>query len=624
MKTLSLAWNNFRQSFHSYFVLILSMAFTIMIYYDFAAMSQMDLLGNASEMVRARFQLMNDVVNVVLVLFSIVFIGYACRVFLRSRQKEFGTYIFMGLSMGQLSLLYALEAAMTALASLAAGLAAGVLSSKGFVLLIGFLADLPLDAGFALYPSAAVNTAFVFLLIYLVFIFAGYLRILRSSVLSMMQAQKKEEKNGSLLWQIVLSAAGVGCLVWGFRLSVMQADNIFGYLMQCTLVVAAGIVLLFSGMMPLLFRFLLHFHGILWKKERILWMNSTAWRIGRNASTYSMVCVLMLSAITALAAGFAFRQRVQNIERYRYEYAYQIVSNNPDLDGEYRAVIEENSEITRGGTIVLGLSSDSGSTLTLVSYDGLKQLADEIQEPFDLPVPGQGECIDFSGASTLMSLVTTGMDQKEINGQVFRVIDTSVTPYLGVLQEKLDFVVLNPADFQKLSEEQVILYSYQIAQPQDYAENMAALEAVDEQSGVIGINPNDGELSWLKALYADALFIFLVLILASCAILFVKLSNDAAEDRDRVRVLRRMGISTTQLKKSMAMEILVPYLLVFAVMLVCSWFSVRVISVTVQTPMLHLYLLSAGTVLLFMILFYAANVFQSIQGSGITEVPEAR
>ena len=61
MKTLSLAWNNFRQSFHSYFVLILSMAFTIMIYYDFAAMSQMDLLGNASEMVRARFQLMNDV-----------------------------------------------------------------------------------------------------------------------------------------------------------------------------------------------------------------------------------------------------------------------------------------------------------------------------------------------------------------------------------------------------------------------------------------------------------------------------------------------------------------------------------------------------------------------------------
>lgn len=404
----------------------------------------------------------------------------------------------------------------------------------------------------------------------------------------------------------------------------MQADNIFGYLLQCTLVVALGIVLLFSGMMPLLFRFLLHFHGILWKKERILWMNSTAWRIGRNASTYSMVCVLMLSAITALAAGFAFRQRVQNIERYRYEYAYQILSENPDLYGAYRSVIEENSEIVRSGSIVLGLNSDTGNSLALVSYDGLKKLAEEIQEPFDLPKPQQGECIDFSGASTLMTLVTSGMDQKEVGGQNFKVIDSSVTPYLGFLQEKLDFVVLNQADYRQLANEQVSLYSYQIARPQDYAENMAALEAVDAQSGVIGINPNDGELSWLKALYADALFVFLVLILASCAILFVKLSNDATEDRERVRVLRRMGVSDTQLKKSVAMEILVPYLLVFAVMLVCSWFSVRVISVTVQTPMLHLYLLSAGTVLLFMVLFYAANVFQSIQGSGISEVLEAR
>ena len=98
MSMIRLALINFKNSFRNYLSLILSLAFTILVLFNFQNLidsEAFEVLGSKNQ---EYVEIIVQVISVVLGCFMFFFLWYSTNVFLTRRKKEIGIYVFMGLS----------------------------------------------------------------------------------------------------------------------------------------------------------------------------------------------------------------------------------------------------------------------------------------------------------------------------------------------------------------------------------------------------------------------------------------------------------------------------------------------------------------------------------------------
>ncbi len=95
MRVLRLAFMNFRNSFRSYLSLVLSLAFTILILFNFQNLIYSGPFAVLGERNKQYIDMLVETVSVVLGCFMFFFLWYATNVFLTRRKREIGIYIFM-------------------------------------------------------------------------------------------------------------------------------------------------------------------------------------------------------------------------------------------------------------------------------------------------------------------------------------------------------------------------------------------------------------------------------------------------------------------------------------------------------------------------------------------------
>ncbi len=122
------------------------------------------------------------------------------------------------------------------------------------------------------------------------------------------------------------------------------------------------------------------------------------------------------------------------------------------------------------------------------------------------------------------------------------------------------------------------------------------------------MNPFDNDLEWIKVLHALCVFMFLVFIVAGGCIMFMKLYNDAFEEKERYLVLKKIGFSSRTLAASVAKELLGAYMLPFVVMTVSAYFSVNALGRMMYTNLFSIYLVSMLVVLGVFALCYILSV----------------
>ena len=186
--------------------------------------------------------------------------------------------------------------------------------------------------------------------------------------------------------------------------------------LAAVVLVIIGVYLLFGGMIPLLVQGMAGRKRFLYKKERTLWINNIIFRMKRNYRTYAMVTVLMLCSVTALAMGFAMKNRYTEIEHFRGTWQYQVMGIQDDLDGELRGIIEEDNEVACSGVIPLLLfQEDVVETMYkhkgygALSWSAVRRLADEAGLEFSIPELGDDEIVNVTQLY-LMSLITDKSD----------------------------------------------------------------------------------------------------------------------------------------------------------------------------------------------------------------------
>ena len=143
--------------------------------------------------------------------------------------------------------------------------------------------------------------------------------------------------------------------------------------------------------------------------------------------------------------------------------------------------------------------------------------------------------------------------------------------------------------------------NYKLADDTVFWEVRAAFDAIvsntdENYTARVSIDPFSNEGEWIKALHSLCIFMFLVFIVASGCIMFMKLYNDSFEETQRYAVLRKLGFSTRTLSASIAHELVTAYLLPFAVMTVSAYFSVLALGKMMRADLFGIYVVSTVVV----------------------------
>lgn len=633
MGMMRLALLNFRNGCKNYLSLIVSLAFTVLVLFNFQNIIYSGAFAVLGTRNREYVEMLVQIISFVLGCFMFFFIWYSTNVFLTRRKREIGIYVFMGLSNDKIGKMYLIESILMGLSALLLGLVCGALSSGLFQMILLMISDLSVEIQFRPAVEPVFVTAGIYLVIYMIFMVKGYLSIIRSSVLSMISAAKKNEyvKQNPILLAIK-SLAGAIILGTGYYLAVKPTSAAMNNALGAVVLVTAGVYLLFGGLIPLVFQVLAGNKRFLYQRQRVLWVNSVIFRMKKNYRTYAIVCVLLLCSVTALATSFAMKGRYDTIVRFENTYTFQILSQNDNLGEEAEKIIGEDNEITAKSSIpilrvdssIMDSGNDYNNQYGILSFSQLERLSEGTGMELEFGEPADHEIVKISRLH-LMSLLTDRSHVTiEINEKEYSQIFDTAAPYLGYLQESMSFYLVNDREYERLRPfgEEWYTYNYKIKDPAHFLSTRERLDqwrtALAEGSTArVAIDPESNELDWVKVFYSICIFMFLVFVLASGSIMFMKIYNDSFEEKERYSVILKMGFCRETLRASIKTELAAAYGLPFGVMAVSSFFSVKALGNMMFADLLGVNVVSVAVVSVILLFWYRLSVQAYEKNAGV-------
>lgn len=624
MSLFKLAYSNFKRSVKNYVALIISLSFSIFTFFNF----QNIVFSNAMDILKEKnsdyITIIIQVISIVLVVFVFFFIWYATNVFLAQRKKEIGIFTFMGLDNGKIGKMYVIEVGMIGIFSLIIGLSSGILFSKLFTMILLKISDISIDVSFSFSIIPVILTVALFASIFVIMIIKGYINILRSSVLDMLSASKHNElKQEKSIWSLLKVIIGLGLISGGYYFAMKVGDmSSFVYILYAVILVVSGIYFLYNGVIPYIIRKLSQNKNFLYQKERSLWVNNLAFRLKKNYRAYAMVTILMICSVTVLATSFAMKQRYDNISHFRDTYSYNIMADHSLNGEEIGKGISKTNKLDYYNSLKF-IALNDGIVKTkytynqygIISYSNLKKAASDADIEFNLPKLNDHQVVDLTRLYLLDISDPVTNPSIEIAGTTYEVVEEISTSYFGLLQENINFHVVSDNTYESLKNvgQELYTYNYKIMDPNNYQASISYLESlvVEEPTSNVSYvanDPNGGDIAWVRVLYSICIFLFLVFILASGSIIFMKLSNEAFEDKERYVILKKLGISKKALSKSIRNEIRFAYYCPFLLMVISSYFSVHALANVMKTELYMINVISAVVILVIFYIIYLISV----------------
>ena len=240
MSFKDVAIKNFKLNMQKFFSYFLCSSFSIMIFFIYATLLFNKNLSNKAD---------GDSVNIIfyisltaLALFAVFFINYAHSAFMKSRNKEFGVYLTLGMNYTDLRRLVNVENAIIILSSLIAGLLSGLLFSRIFQMVVLKLLNIS-GVKYSLNYKSFLLTISVFAVIFALVIILSSLQIKKLDISDLLKDSKKKQgkDKASLLGGLI----GILILILSFIMLIIICKH--EKLRNNTALVIAYILISFTG-----------------------------------------------------------------------------------------------------------------------------------------------------------------------------------------------------------------------------------------------------------------------------------------------------------------------------------------------------------------------------------------
>ncbi|MCM1288605.1 MAG: FtsX-like permease family protein [Clostridium sp.] len=669
MTLFKLPIRNIKKSIKDYLIYFATLILGIALFYVFNAIEKQTAMLNLSNSGYGIMDIMFTVMDVVGVFVSFVLgflIVYASNFLMKRRKKEFAIYMLLGMSKRSISTVIVMETVLIGIVSLGVGLLLGIGASQGMSVIVANLFEADMTSfQFTISNEAVVKTLIYFLIMYALVIIFDVFVVGKARLINLLNAGRHSEKNyakNPILCLIVFAVAAVllGTAYYKVTAGVETLDD-FGDL---GIQVAKGIIgtfLAFWSVAGMLIFFAVRSKKFYHKGVNCFSVKELGSRINSNVFSGGIICLLLFFTITVLSCCFALRNGMNEVLRINAPADIMLEQNVAVSDmGDKASIIqlleEKNVDMSKFSEY---------DEICLYAFEGLNanELWDDTGDlgfmgtfSFDVVrVSDYNKIARLYGRDELsvkedeyIMLANYFVDVREhnkalANGKTLDICGKTYKPKydkcveLGLYMNNTEgesgvIIVPDSCDFDAYVDELLWIETLFIANYEELPKK--ELEAWDEylagdvfdefiNSDAHRPNVNVRTKSYLYAsstgLTAIAVFIGtylgLVFLISAAAILSLKELSNAADNKGKYGVLRKIGVDEKMLNRSLMGQSLVFFGIPLLLAVLHSVFGIQtgmfILSAFSKRGLTGAIIASSGMILVIYVIYFLITYYCS-------------
>ncbi|MBC8063130.1 MAG: ABC transporter permease [Clostridiaceae bacterium] len=594
MNSFKLALFNAKNNIKIFKLNIICMVFSIAVFFNFFSLifnPSLDLAKSDKLLIKATLYM----VSMLLVFFILFFILYSNSFFLKQRKKEIGIYTFMGVDNSKIGVAFAIEVVILGVISLILGLLSGMIFQKAFLMLLTKIASMDRVVTFYLSVNAIIITTVVFILIFSISALRGFMTILKSKLIDLLNAEKQEDK--ILKTRYLTGILSIVLIVIGY----LYSRNIFTdtFVIDATIVIFCiilGTFLLFSSFLSLVIKFMINNKKILYDETNIISISNVAYRIRYNYRTLACITIIVAATITSIGATFSIQHLLKSTTKLTYPYSFSYVKGDSTLDEKVMDTInnskhkvlldiktkylifnsQKNIEINKNYPVIK--HSDFNKIITSLKVSNLNTIINSTKTLAD------GNAITVASSNDSGFKDNQALDLYGLNVKVKKTINA---PLLGGRFEN-NTIVLTDNDYNKFksncyqleqSEVEQIFQGILVSDQDNSLELSKQLSVIPELkenlNSYITYYTSYNELTGVVKF--TGLFLGLVFMLSTASIMYMKIMSDAIADKKKYEILMKLGINESELYGAVSKQVGLSYILPILVGAMHSFVAIMVL-----------------------------------------------
>lgn len=603
-----LAADGIRKNSRSFIPYILTSAGMIMMYYIVSYLTVSDFVRKmrGGDVMQSMLSLGCGV----MIAFSAVFLFYTNSFLIKRRKTEFGLYNILGMGKGDIGKILLCETAIVFVISLAAGLGAGILFSKLSELLLAKMLGGQGNYEFKVETESIVHALFYFAVIFVLILINSLRQIHLSSPVELLHSDNAGEKppKANYLFAVV-GAVLLGIAYYMAIVIKNPISAIFVFFIAVLMVIAATYLLFISGSVVLC-RLLQKNKSYYYKTKHFISVSQMAYRMKRNGAGLASICILSTMVLVTLSSTACLYTGAEKMIRSRYPRNIVVDCYTTDKDftdtvrGEMEDVLSKYGETPEnilhysyldisgafeGSRVILDpdrvdeLSNSINPDIrqificTVADYNRLMNRSETLsdgeavlfstKEKYEYDTITLDEYGTFKIKTFAEDFVDNGVDSMQIISSVFLFVrDESVIKELYELQlgiyEKSSSFMHDYYGFDLGCDDDK---QVEIAKELDGRIKKIKEEIPEEEWHGVGVESAAYDRADFYAMYGGLFFLGITLgsvfICAAVLIMYYKQISEGYEDRSRFEILRKVGMTGTEIKESINSQVLTVFFL---------------------------------------------------------------
>lgn len=609
-----IALGNVRRSIRDYSVYFLTLTFGVCLFYVFNSIQAQSVMMALSETQAKMLVLLNNMMGIFSVFVCVVLgflIVYANNFLIRRRKKELGLYLVLGMNKGTVARILMIETVMIGTLAFAAGLGLGILVSQALTVVTANLFMVQLKAfEFIISFNAIVKSAVFFGGMYLIVLIFNTWVVQRYKLIDLLQGDRRNEalKLRSIGLSAVLFLASLIILGCAYALILDNGFMMFDMEFAASIVLGSmGTFLFFFSLSGFLLKFVQSRQSFYYRNLNMFVMRQLNSRINSAFVSMTVISIMLLLTIGALCTGLSFNQVLAgDVEKTSPYDATLYVYDTPQLGSSLSQDIRDQG---------LDLDDFAAEAADLDLYDMALKVKDYCSAEVITLMQNStsqnvGEMtIDFlplSQLNTALSMqsrpeVTLGENEYLLTYSMNAAesdILKAVKEHRELTVDGKQLIVSQPALFLQLQNFSAFGNFLTIVLPDSYFVNKLPASQSLNLNYKVSVEEGDAMMDDLAKKYGQttglayntvtraemfeasggmklilsyiAVYLGLVFLIASAAILALQQLSESADNVQRYALLRKIGVEEKMIRRSLFIQIAIYFLFPLALAVVHS------------------------------------------------------
>ena len=647
-----IALKNVKKSIKDYTIYFLTLTLAVCIFYSFNSIESQKAIIENNNLGSGFVEALSNVMYYVSAFVAFILGGlilYANNFLIKKRNKEMGIYMTLGMSKNKISKILILETLIVGGLSLLGGLIIGVLVSQVVSVLVANLFDLK-GSGyvFTISIQAILKTILYFgVMFILVMIFNSFV-ISKYKIIDLLSASRKTEEikfKNPIVYVVTFIVCVISLAIAYTFVLKMGVEGISEY--ECIIPISLliiGTILFFFSLAGFILYVVKKNKNVYFKGLNIFVIKQINSKVNTNFMSMSVICLMLFLTINMLSTGFSFKNAIESgLEKSTPFDASAYMQISPyGKDKDIKKFLDyigfkfdKNDKVAyyneyRDGKIIsdiIPLNDDverldyNISYVKISDYNKMREIRNE--EPIDL---NKDEVLITSNLYKLLPSIEKYMKNNnaiKMDGKTYYIKNKEVikenlkTDYT---QNNIFTLVVNDELCNNMN-----IFSSNVsvnfvgndkdikAADFDYVINSYRTDDIDyDELGLVMANTRNQIYEENKGTTSIILFIGiymgLVFLISSMAILALQQLSEASESIERYKSLKRLGVSTESINKTIFVQTLIYFSVPVALAVVHSVVGIAVsndfISMYNQPDIVGSSLITAGIFFVIYVIYF--------------------